>query len=616
MEGTPVVLGLWASDAEREAVEAAVADLAERDFSRRLWARDAGLWKADAVHRAIIENALGWLTVPAELRDEVEALAEFADEVRADGVRHLVLLGMGGSSLAPETLHAVFGSHDGFPDLRVLDSTDPDAVLAVHNELDLDETLFIVASKSGGTTETASFHAYFYRLMQRHCGDHAGRHFIAITDEHTSLQDEAVAQGFRAVFINPSDIGGRYSALSFFGMVPAALMGLDLQRLLDDAAAVARACAADVPAGEDPALRLGACIGAMAAAGRDKLTLLAPGALAPFGAWIEQLVAESTGKEGTGVLPVDLEPIGEPDDYGADRLFVCLRLDDDGAETDSLDAAAQRLSAAGLPVMTISLPDRWALGGGFLLWEIATAAAGALLSIDPFDQPNVQESKDNTRRLLDLYSETGALPGVERDAAGLRLAAAAADAGLPLSVATSAGREPLRAALGALLRTVRAGDYVCLQAWLEPSAGVWAALDAARRALRGGLRVATTAGFGPRFLHSTGQYHKGGPDTGVFLQLVSRGVTDARIPDQVYPFSVLKQAQADGDLQSLRSHGRRVLRVDLGDDVAGGLEVLVHALQEAAAEIGPAGGPPADSVRTDCGPPADGPAGDGGTAPQ
>lgn len=610
MEGTPVVLRLWASDADREAVPAAVADLAERDFSRRLWARDAGLWKADAVHRAIIENALGWLTVPAELRDEVAALAEFADEVRADGVRHLVLLGMGGSSLAPETLHAVFGSREGFPDLRVLDSTDPDAVLAVQDELELDETLFIVASKSGGTTETASFHAYFYRLMQRHCGDHAGRHFIAITDEHTSLQDEAVAQGFRAVFINPSDIGGRYSALSFFGMVPAALMGLDLQRLLDDAAAVAHACAADAPAAEDPALRLGACIGAMAAAGRDKLTLLAPGALAPFGAWIEQLLAESTGKEGTGVLPVDLEPIGEPEEYGADRLFVYLRLDDDGAEADALDATVRTLSAAGLPVVSISLPDRWALGGGFLLWEIATAAAGALLGIDPFDQPNVQESKDNTSRLLDLYSETGTLPGVESGAAGLRMPAA----GLPLCVATREGQPSLQAAVEALLRTVRAGDYVCLQAWLAPSAGVWAALDAARRALRDGLRVATTAGYGPRFLHSTGQYHKGGPDTGVFLQLVSRGATDARIPGQLYPFSVLKQAQADGDLLSLCSHGRRVLRIDLGDDVAEGLEAVVHALQKAAAEVGPADGRTADGAPAVRGPADNGPAGDGPVA--
>lgn len=585
MEGTPVVLRLRASADDRAAVERYVADLAARRFGERLWGRDATLWKDDAAHRAIIENALGWLSVPAELRDEVAPLAEFADEVRADEVHHVVLLGMGGSSLAPETLFEVFGNREGYPDLRVLDCTDPDAVLAVERDLDLHESLFVVASKSGGTTETASFHSYFHRLLERQCGDHAGRHFVAITDEHTPLASEAVSQGFRAAFLNPADIGGRYSALSFFGMLPAALIGLDLSRLLDDALAVAAACGPEVPCEENPAAVLGACIGGLAREGRDKLTLLAPGPLAPFGAWVEQLLAESTGKEGTGVLPVDLEPIGGPADYGDDRLFVYLRLDDDeGPETESLDAAVEALVAAGSPVVTVSLPDRWALGGQFLLWEIATAAAGALLGIDPFDQPNVQESKDNTRRLLELYNETGELPGVRREpAAGGRPADEA-----PLQVVAADGQERVAEALAALLTTVRAGDYVCLQAWLAPSAGVWAALDAGRRALRDGLRVATTAGYGPRFLHSTGQYHKGGPDTGIFLQLISRAAGDARIPGQLYPFSVLKQAQADGDLESLRAHGRRVLRVDLGTAVEDGLEMLVHALQSVAGAAGTA----------------------------
>lgn len=591
MESIPVELRLQASDDLRELVDRAVATLTERRFCSRLWAHDASLWKDDAAHRDIIENAMGWLTVAMDLRDEVGSLAGFADEVRAAGVRHLVLLGMGGSSLAPETLHAIFGSREGFPDLRVLDSTDPDAVRAIQEELDLDESLFIVASKSGGTTETASFHAYFHRLLESHCGEHAGHHFVAITDEHTSLHSEAVAQGFRAVFLNPADIGGRYSALSFFGMVPAALTGLDLSRLLDDAAAVARACAAEVTCSESPAVRLGACIGALAAAGRDKLTLMAPGELAPFGAWLEQLLAESTGKEGTGVLPVDLEPVGRPGLYGDDRLFVRLRLeDDDGPEVDVLDAVVRELVGAGAPVVTVSLPDRWALGGQFLLWEIATAAAGALLGIDPFDQPNVQESKDNTRRLLELYTQAGKLPGIECGGA-LAVAGAhapAADRVLPWCVATSAGGERLERALEALVRSVDAGDYVSLQAWMQPSAGIWAALEAARRALRDGLRVATTAGYGPRFLHSTGQYHKGGPGTGVFLQLVSRTETDARIPGRLYPFSVLKQAQADGDLESLRAHGRRVLRVDLGSDAGAGLALVVRALQRAVAKAGPA----------------------------
>lgn len=583
MDGTPVVLRLRASDEDRAAVQRDVADLTARRFSERLWARDATLWKHDEAHRRIIEKALGWLSVPAEVRDQVGALAEMADEVRVDGIRHVVVLGMGGSSLAAEVLSRVFGSRDGYPDLRILDSTDPDAVLAVERELDLSETLFLVASKSGGTTETASFHAYFWRLMQRHSGDRAGRHFIAITDEHTSLHEDALAQGFRAVFINPADIGGRYSALSFFGMVPAALMGLDLARLLDDALVVADACGQTVPCEQAPAVMLGACIGGLARRGKDKLTLVATRSLAPFGGWVEQLVAESTGKEGVGVLPVDLEPLGAPDRYGGDRLFVHLRLEDDEAdEAAALCAAVEGLEAAGAPVVTVSLPNRWSLGGQFLLWEIATAAAGVLLGIDPFDQPNVQESKDNTRRLLDHYNETGELPQLGVVPIDHRGQAASA---FVSRVAALDGQERLAEALRNLLSTVRAGDYVCLQAWLAPSAGVWTALDAARRLLRDRLRVATTVGYGPRYLHSTGQYHKGGPNTGVFLQLVSRSGSDARIPGQLYPFSVLKQAQADGDLESLRAHGRRVLRVDLGTNVAGALDAVVRALQNV---VGPA----------------------------
>jgi len=320
-------------------------------------------------------------------------------------------------------------------------------------------------------------------------------------------------------------------------------------------------------------------MGALARAGRDKLTLLAPRALAPFGAWVEQLLAESTGKEGRGILPVDLEAVGAPDVYGDDRLFVHLRIEgdepDEAAGSGGLDGAVAELVAAGQPVVTITLPDRWALGGQFLLWEIATAAAGALLGVDPFDQPNVQESKDNTRALLDVYTETGELPaaGEGEEAAG----------GTASVTATSPELAP---AVEGLLGSVRRGDYFCLQAYMAPSAAVWAGLDAARRAVRDRLKVATTAGYGPRFLHSTGQYHKGGPNTGVYLQLLSRDARDARIPGQLYPFSVLKRAQAIGDLQSLRSRGRRVLRVDLGEDTAAGLAAVVEAVREVAARLG------------------------------
>jgi glucose-6-phosphate isomerase len=595
MNGAPVVIEFTAPDELRQLTDGALAELAGTRFAERLWDRDATLWKDDPEHVRIIENALGWLAVPSDLRAEVEALAGFVDEVRAEGFAHVVLLGMGGSSLAPEVLHGVFGAAEGYLDLRVLDSTDPEAVLSVQDELELEDTLFIVASKSGGTTETASFHAYFLRQLTQGCGDHAGHHFVAITDEGTSLQKEAVDQGFQAVFVNPSDIGGRYSALSFFGMVPAALMGIDVARLLDDALSVAAASGPDVAAAASPALQLGAIVGGLARAGRDKLTLLAPRSLSPFGAWVEQLIAESTGKEGKGILPVDLEAIGAPEQYGDDRLFVHLKLENDegtggapGAASDTgsapdtspqgdLDAAIAALVAAGQPVVTITVPDCWALGGQFLLWEIATAAAGALLGIDPFDQPNVQESKDNTRRLLDIYTESGGLPAPDYSDAGN---------GIPPAVAVSAGAEEVQAALECVLCSVRPHDYVCLQAYVAPSAIVWTELDALRRAVRGKLGVAATAGYGPRFLHSTGQYHKGGPDTGVYVQLISRDLRDARIPGQLYPFSVLKRAQADGDLESLRSRGRRVLRIELGDDPAGGLAIVVQAMHEAVTRIG------------------------------
>jgi glucose-6-phosphate isomerase len=598
MNGAPVVIEFTAPDELRQLTDDALTELAGKRFAERLWDRDATLWKDAPEHVRIIENALGWLSVPSDLRAEVEALAGFVDEVRAEGFAHVVLLGMGGSSLAPEVLHDVFGAAEGYLDLRVLDSTDPEAVLSIQDELELEETLFIVASKSGGTTETASFHAYFLRQLAQGCGDHAGHHFVAITDEGTSLQKEAVDQGFQAVFVNPSDIGGRYSALSFFGMVPAALMGIDVARLLDDALSVAAASGPDVEAAASPALQLGAIMGGLARAGRDKLTILAPRSLSPFGGWVEQLIAESTGKEGKGILPVDLEAIGAPGEYGDDRLFVYLKLENDddphapgssgavASNTGSahetspqgdLDAAIAALVAAGQPVVTITLPDCWALGGQFLLWEIATAAAGALLDIDPFDQPNVQESKDNTRRRLDVYTESGGLPAPDYSDAGN---------GIPPAVAVSAGAEEVQAALECVLCSVRPHDYVCLQAYVAPSAVVWTELDALRRAARGKLGVATTAGYGPRFLHSTGQYHKGGPDSGVYVQLISRDLRDARIPGQLYPFSVLKRAQADGDLESLRSRGRRVLRIELGDDPAAGLATVVRAMQEAVTRVG------------------------------
>jgi glucose-6-phosphate isomerase len=539
-------------------VRAALEELAERRAVGRLWDRDATLWKSEPEHVRIIEDALGWLTVGDDVRSELGELAGFVDELREDGYTHAILLGMGGSSLAPEVLRKVFGVRDGYLDVRVLDSTDPAAVLALEAEMDLCCTLFIVSSKSGGTTETASFHAYFYDRLTELEGLHAGEHFIAITDEGTSLQQEAIEQCFRAVFVNPSDIGGRYSALSFFGIVPAALMGIDLERLLEGASEVGVRCADDERLEENPGAVLGAAIGAFARDGRDKVTLIASPPIAPFGAWVEQLLAESTGKEGKGVLPVDLEPIGRPDEYGEDRLFVYLRLE--GGTDELQEAGVAALTAAGRPVLTVRLSSEWELGGEFLRWEVATALAGALIGIDAFDQPNVQESKDNTKRLLEGYTESGALPEP------------------PAGVTAAVEAPGLSAALDALLVQARAGDYVCLQAYVTPDSAAWAELERARLALRRRARLATTAGYGPRFLHSTGQYHKGGPNTGLYLQLVAADARDAPIPGQLYSFGTLKRAQAEGDLLSLRSHGRRVLRVELGADQLAGLRAVNAAL--------------------------------------
>jgi glucose-6-phosphate isomerase len=543
------------------AVQEGLAALAAADVGERLWAADPTLWKPDDdAHQKIVANALGWLSVFEGVRDEIDGLRDFVDDLRAEGYRSAVLLGMGGSSLAPEVMREILGTRPGYLDLHVLDSTDPAAVAAVEAAVDLESTLFVVASKSGGTTETACFHAYFHQRLLELEGEHAGLHFVAITDEGSSLEQEALDEGFRAIFLNPGDIGGRYSALSFFGMVPAALMGVDLERLLDGVRATAVACGPDVPVGQNPGLRLGAAMGELALRGRDKLTLVFAPPLAPLGAWVEQLVAESTGKEGTGILPVDLEGLGPPGLYGDDRVFVGLRLA--GAADAGMAAALEALRDAGNPVLDHEIAAADDLGGEFLRWEIAVATAGHVLGIDAFDQPNVQESKDITKELLGDYAATGRL-----------LAESADDAH---RVAYAVGDEDLPAALRAFLGQAAVGDYVALQAYVAPGQAVWDQLQAVRLQLRDGLRVATTLGYGPRYLHSTGQLHKGGPNKGLFLQLLGDDPDDVEISGRPYSFSVLKRAQARGDLTALQEHGRRALRVCLGDDVPAGLARLAE----------------------------------------
>jgi len=532
-------------------VDDACARIEKEKFVERIWKKDAALWKDDDAHRKIIANALGWLTVAEEMTKAAPQLMAFADSVKGEFDK-IVVLGMGGSSLCSEVTRRVFGTRDGYPQLLVLDSTVPEAVSNLEAQLDLKRTLFMVASKSGSTTEPMMFHRYFYDRVTSVKGDRAGENFIAVTDPDTQLQKDAQRDKFRRIFINQADIGGRYSALSYFGMVPAAISGVDVATLLDRAMHAAHVSeVASVK--KNPAAMLGAVIGAMALNGRDKLTLITPAPLDTLGLWIEQLVAESTGKEGKGVVPIAGEPELKPNEYGNDRLFVGVRL------RKSDDTARLRaLADAGHPVVDIVLEDPLDLGEIFFLFEFATAVAGALLGIDAFDQPNVQESKDNTKKLLQEFTSSGTMTH-----SGTQVEAADAES------------------IGALLRKVKEGDYVAFTEYFAESPERDKQIAAIRETIARELRVATTTGYGPRFLHSTGQLHKGGADNGVFLQLTGGGGQDIPLPGEKFTFGVLCRAQAIGDFQSLQSRNRRALSVNLGSDVDAGLKALAEVVKNA-----------------------------------
>jgi len=527
----------------------ALERLVAGDVVGRIWNRDPLVFVAGGGHEDAITsilNRLGWLTTPSDMEAEIERVRAFADAARAEGLDRVLLLGMGGSSLCAEVLRDVGGAAPGWPDLAVLDTTDEAAIHRESSALDPGRTLFIVASKSGSTIEVASLEKHFRALADAALGSSAaGRRFVAITDPDTQLAAHARAAGYRDLFINPPDIGGRFSALSLFGLVPAALLGLDLAGLLASARDSAAGCREN--AATNPGLALGAFMVDAATAGRDKLTLLLPPSFKAFALWVEQLVAESTGKQGVGLVPIAGEPLFEPALYGRDRAFVVVATDED----HSLEGLAGALEKAGHPVMTIRT-RRAHLGAEFFRWEFATAVAGAGLSINPFDEPNVKEAKDKTSALL---QDRAAL---ERDFTG---------AGRALSFLTADGRHASPEALTQLLDSVRPGDYVGLLVWLTPSPALDDALQRIRAAITAATGAATTMGIGPRYLHSTGQYHKGGPDTGVFVVLTGDDATRTEIPGAGYSFSLLKRAQAVGDLQALAAHGRRVLRMHVGESV-------------------------------------------------
>ena len=550
----------------------AIKQAEDDNVVKRIWRKDASLWKADEANQKIITNSLGWLVLPDEMIGVGDELIEFSDLTRRRNYRHIMVCGMGGSSLCPEVLAQTFGPQSGYPELLVLDSTDPDVLAAYADRIQIEHCLFVIASKSGTTTEPTVFYKFWYDQLGRRSAN-PGENFIAITDPGSPLIEAAGELGFQRVFLNQADIGGRYSALSYFGMVPAALMGIDLKKLLDRAKEMAQACAAVMPATANPAVQLGTFIGECAKAGRDKLTLVTDEKIASLGLWVEQLIAESTGKEGKGILPVAGEPLGGPAVYGQDRVFVTASI---GTSSQGMRSKLDAVAAAGNPVVLRQLTDLYDLGAEFFLWEFATACAGWRLGINPFDQPNVQESKDATKELLNTFVSQGSLPEQAPLVAESELTIFAEGhtrEALPVTSVTDA--------LRAHLATVKQGDYIALLNYIEETPAIEARLQEIRTLLRDTAKCATTTGYGPRFLHSTGQMHKGGPDTGVFFQITAKDKHDFPVPGEPYSFSILKQAQALGDFRSLVAHGRRALRVDLGADVPAGLQRL-HELIAAA----------------------------------
>jgi transaldolase/glucose-6-phosphate isomerase len=546
-------------------VQEAFRALEGQDFLDRLWVKDASLWKGDP---SAIRDRLGWLTSPTIMRDYADEIKTFADETRRLQFAHVVLLGMGGASLAGGVFNLTFGSKMGFPDLLLLDSTDPAAVKHTLDRLNLKRTLFIVATKSGTTTETLSLYQYFRGQVEASSVPRAGVYFVAITDPDGPLGKLATESGFRRTFLNPASIGGRYSALSFVGLVPAALIGIDIKALLDRSHAMVESSGNAVGAHDNAAVRLGAALAGLAQAGRDKVTLVLSHKLRGLGPWIEHLLAESLGKDGKGLVPVDDEPLGPPAVYGEDRIFVAVTLEGDTSQAAALSA----LEVAGHPVIRISLREPLDLGAEFFRWELATAAAGVVLGVNPFDEPDVARAKEKTAALLGAWKKSKNLPEWPADAEENALV-----------LMTNSGTRPAGVSQGlqAFLGQAQAGDYIAIQAYLAPTADTQRRLQELRTLLRDRLKLATTVAFGPRYLHSTGQLHKGGRPSGLFIQLTGEDKEDMAIPGAGYGFSTLKAAQALGDLQALRDAGRRVVRVHVGGKQAEGVEQLILMLQKA-----------------------------------
>ena len=563
-------------------VEKALNLIKDRDYVRRMWRKDTTVWKQEPSHQKIIQNSLGWLTVADSMLEHAKDLKAFAERVRSDGFQDVMLLGMGGSSLCPEVFRRTFGQIPGYPRLHVLDSTDPATVRSMEQAVDVAKTLFIVASKSGSTTEPHMFYQYFFDRVSKVKPDRPGANFVAITDPGSLLEQIAKEKQFRRIFQNPADIGGRYSALSFFGIVPAALMGLDIEEILERAVRAAHACERFVPCEENPGARAGAILGALASHRKDKVTFVISPPIDSLGLWIEQLIAESTGKEGIGILPVAGEPLGGPEVYGHDRIFVYITTQ--AFHSEEIEAKLAELQEAGHPVVRHVMRDELSLGREFFLWEIATALAGSLMGINPFDQPNVQESKDNTKALLELYKKEERLPSQEviwEQNDSRIYGDGATRTTLQKIIEEKKGTGSLEDFIAAHMSRCKEGDYVAFTAYIMENEEHDRLLQLLRTHVRDSLRVATTVGYGPRFLHSTGQLHKGGSNAGVFIQITQDETEDLPIPGEPYSFGVLKQAQALGDFQSLSNRNRRAIRFHVGKDTKAGLNALLNAMQSA-----------------------------------
>ena len=556
------------------AVKAAVDDWQSGSKMQRLWQRDATLWTGDDE-----ASWLGWLDITeGQIAHPIE-LRNLAKEVWSAGFKDILLLGMGGSSLCPEVLRMTFGKIAGYPDLHVLDSTDPAQVKTFEDKVDIARTLFIVSSKSGSTLEPNIFKQYFFERTKQAVGaDSAGSHFIAITDPGSKMQQVAEADRFRHIFLGRSSIGGRYSALSHFGMVPAAAIGVDTKKFLDRTREMVRACGPSAPVGENPGAVLGIILGMAARSRRDKVTIITSPDLSDLGAWLEQLLAESTGKVGKGIIPVDREELAAPEAYGNDRVFAYIHTQH--ATEVVQDAKVKALEEAGQAVLRISMADSYDLGAEFFRWEIATAVAGSIIGINAFNQPDVEASKIATRNLTSAYEKTGSLPAEKPvvEDGGVMLFT---DENNAAALDQAAGRDKsLAGYLKAHLGRLGAGDYFAMLGFIQMNAEHQRKLQAIRHAVRDKKHVATCLGFGPRFLHSTGQAYKGGPNSGVFLQMTCDDSLELPVPQQKYSFGVVKAAQARGDFQVLAERGRRALRVHL-HDVDAGLVRLTAAVQEA-----------------------------------